>query len=266
MKKLTIATSQFPISSDIKKNSYWIIQHIKKAKKKNADIIHFPEACLSGYAGSQFQSFDNYDWQTLTTEVDKIKNVAKENNLWVILGSAHYQKNKKPFNSLYLISNEGKIIKRYDKCFRTLGDIKHYTGGHSLVTHKLKGIKFGLLICYDFRFPEIYRQYLLKKCRLIFHSFYQTSDKPNKLMMQVSPAHLTSRAAENFMYISANNVFTKFQWFNTRIYNPDGSILKQSPWNKAYLLVTEINLKNDKNFYNAIAKNAKRAACGYLFS
>ncbi len=50
--KLKVATCQFPTSSDITGNYNQVASLVTKAKERGADVAHFPEACLSGYAGS----------------------------------------------------------------------------------------------------------------------------------------------------------------------------------------------------------------------
>jgi hypothetical protein len=50
--KLRVATCQFPIGSDVHKNLEYVARQIKTARDRDADVAHFPEACLSGYAGS----------------------------------------------------------------------------------------------------------------------------------------------------------------------------------------------------------------------
>ncbi len=52
--KLTVATCQFPIGSDVRKNLKYVACQIRTAKERGADVAHFPEACLSGYAGVDF--------------------------------------------------------------------------------------------------------------------------------------------------------------------------------------------------------------------
>jgi predicted amidohydrolase len=61
--------------------------------------------------------------------------LAKDLNLWLVLGSAHFlDGTAKPTNCLYLIDPAGKIADRYDKCFCTGGDQRHYSVGDRLVT------------------------------------------------------------------------------------------------------------------------------------
>ena len=59
--KLTVATCQFPVTADIRRrNLAFIVRQMKMAKRRGAQVVHFSEACLSGYAGVQFESFAGF--------------------------------------------------------------------------------------------------------------------------------------------------------------------------------------------------------------
>ena len=60
-----------------------------KASKAKADIAHFPECALSGYVGTDFGSFDRFNWQLLHKETEKITALAGQLGLRVVLGSTH---------------------------------------------------------------------------------------------------------------------------------------------------------------------------------
>ncbi len=83
--KLKIATCQFAVSAAIKKNAQQIASFLRKARKANADIVHFPECALSGYASADFMNFDGFDWKLLKSETEKIMALAQRLKLWVIL-------------------------------------------------------------------------------------------------------------------------------------------------------------------------------------
>ena len=169
---LRLAASQFPVSADIDSNAGWIRKHMEQAKREGADIIHFPECALSGYAGVDHKSLDSLDWVLLHSQTESILSLARDLDLWVVLGSTHQlSKGNNPHNSLYVINPEGEIIDRYDKRFCTSGDLKHYSSGDHFVSFVVNGITCGLLICYDIRFPELYRAYKKEGVQLIFHSF-----------------------------------------------------------------------------------------------
>ena len=51
MANLILATCQFPIDKDVEQNLKYVARQIKQAKAKGAHLVHFSEACLSGYLG-----------------------------------------------------------------------------------------------------------------------------------------------------------------------------------------------------------------------
>src|SRR5438045_6557874 len=87
--KLVVATCQFPIDGDIRRNLAWIARQMREARRRGAHLAHFPECALSGYAGVEFPSFDTFDWQLLDESHRKILALARKLKLWVVLGSAH---------------------------------------------------------------------------------------------------------------------------------------------------------------------------------
>ena len=87
--KLTVATCQFPIGSDIHRNLGYIARQIRAARDRGADVAHFPEACLSGYAGVDIASHESFDWALLEECARRVLDLARELRIWIVLGSAH---------------------------------------------------------------------------------------------------------------------------------------------------------------------------------
>lgn len=223
---LKVATCQFPVTEDVNSNAKYIKKFIKEAVANKADIVHFSETALSGYAGADFPSFEGYDWEKLRAETYEIMALAKQCNIWVVLGSTHYISEKeKPTNCLYIISNKGKIIDRYDKSMLTGSDLKVYTPGNHLVTITLKGFKCGFLICYDICYPEMYNVYRHKGVKLMFHSFYNARHKAKTVLDEIKPAWIRVRAADNLMWVIASNSSGRHSAWANSIARPDGSLV-----------------------------------------
>ena len=58
VEKLRIATCQFPVSTNPVENEKYIRDFMRKAVAGGAHLLHTSEACLSGYAGIDFRSFE----------------------------------------------------------------------------------------------------------------------------------------------------------------------------------------------------------------
>ncbi len=223
--KLKIATCQFPVSGKISDNSTFIKGFIREAAQNGCDLIQFPEQALSGYPPVDITSFKDYNWQLLRAETKEIMTLAKENNIWVVLGSSHLINEKeKPLNCLYIISNKGEIVDRYDKSMLTEGDLKYFTPGNHIVVLELKGYKLGFLICYDSCFPEMYNIYRHENVSIMIHSFYNAHHPGRTILDDIIPAEIRVRASDNLMWVCASNSSGAYSSWATCIARPDGSL------------------------------------------
>jgi len=226
-KRLRVATCQFPVTDDVRRNGRYIRNFIARAGGRGADVVHLSEAALSGYGRADFPTFRGYDWQTLRAQTRAIQAAAAANDVWVILGSAHFLGLRhKPTNCLYIINGQGRIVDRYDKSFCTGGDLKVYSPGNHLVTVKLKGLMCGFLICYDGCYPEIYNAYRHRGVTVMFHSFYNAGHRGANILDEYVPAKIRVRASDNQMWVVANNSCRHHSSWPTCIARPDGSLAK----------------------------------------
>ena len=223
--KLKIATSQFPVSGDILENSNYIKKFIREAALNGSDIIQFSEQALCGYPPADVSSFENYNWDLLRAETKDIIALAKECNIWVVLGSSHFiSENEKPLNCLYIISNQGKIVDRYDKSMLTGSDLKYFTPGNHIVVMDINGYKLGFLICYDSCFPEMYNVYRHENVKIMIHSFYNAHHRGRDILDDIIPAEIRVRASDNLMWVIASNSSGSYSSWPTCIARPDGSL------------------------------------------
>jgi predicted amidohydrolase len=260
---LKVATCQFAVSSSVKRNCRRICELLRKAKKLKAHIVHFPECALSGYVGTDFPNFDGYDWRLLKEETEEIMALAAELGLWVVLGSTHRLiEPNKPHNSLYVINPKGRIVNRYDKRFCTKGDLRRLTPGNRFANFTINGVKCSLLICFDLRFPEIYRELYKQKVNCIFQSFYNARQKGPSVHTHIMRQTMQCRAATNHFWISMSNSSGYYSPYPSCFIRPDGRIVKQLKQNRAGLMVNTVDLK--KKFYDPMADFRDMAIAGKL--
>ena len=241
-RNLMLATCQFPISADITANARSIRNQIAEAARQGADLVHFPETALSGYAGDDYDTLDKLDWKLLHREMESILASAKKHNLWVVLGSTHrLSKGHKPHNSLYLISPTGRIVDRYDKRFCTVGDLRHYTPGNHLVVFEVNGVKCGLLICHDYRYPELYREYAKRGVHVMLHSFYNAFKTKETTLGKLTKEYAQVYASMNHFFVSYTNTSRPCAW-PAYFVTPDGRVRAILPPEKAAVMVNEVDL------------------------
>ncbi|MCH8829115.1 MAG: carbon-nitrogen hydrolase family protein, partial [Planctomycetes bacterium] len=196
---------------------------------------------------------------------------------WVLLGSTHRLSGKnKPHNSVYVINAKGEIVERYDKRFctgldgkRPTMDLHHYSPGNRAVTFKVKGITCGVLICYDYRFPELYRELKKLGVRVLFQSFHNArktvvDDESYDIWRTIVPATMSCRAAENHIWVSANNSTTRPSRWGSFIVQPDGAIIGKLRNHVPGVLITDMPL--DPKFFDAPRPWRESAMNGQLHS
>jgi len=111
---ITIATCQHPVSADIKSNLKAILKLVRSAKSQGADIAHFSECNLTGYAGLDFKEIEYNDKPVINDALEQLKELAETLKIWLIIGAHHFNNNKqKPFDILPSV-NEGDSIGFYE--------------------------------------------------------------------------------------------------------------------------------------------------------
>jgi deaminated glutathione amidase len=285
--KLTVATCQFPVSADIEQNAGWITAQLSEAADRDARVAHFPEGALSGYAGTDFATFTGFGWDTLDRAAGRIREAASELGIWVVTGSAHqFSDVSKPHNSLYLISDHGEIVTRYDKRFLGGPDLDHYSPGNHFSTWTIDGVVCGALICYDYRFPELYRHYVTLDVKVMFHSFH-AGNFPAGRVAEIGaaigteyaalnpaatftypgitmPAVMTGTAACNNVWISCPNSSAAESLWPSFFVRSDGITIGRLDRNAPGVLISMVDTEQD--LYDSTGPWRRRAIAGVLHS
>ena len=274
--KLKVATCQFPVEGDTGENLRHVLRQMKSARNRGAHVAHFSEVCLPGYAGVDIKSMQGFDWERLREAHRQVAALASELKLWVVLGSAHrLSGSHKPHNSLYIIDDRGRLVERYDKMFcvgdRTgkTSDLAHYSPGDHFCVFEIKGVRCGAQICHDFRYDELYREYKKRGVELMFHSYHNARMSAAKLRRHniwgyIVPPTMQAYAANNYMWISANNSSTRPSAWPSFFVRPDGVITAKLTRNRPGLLVTTVDTR--AAYYDASVSWRDRAIRGVYHS
>jgi len=245
------------------RNGGSICHYMRKASRAGADIVHFSECALSGYVGTDFPNFNGYDWCLLKAQTEKVMALAGELGLWVVLGSTHrLTEPNKPYNSLYLINPKGKIVNRYDKRFCTPGDVRRLTPGDRFVNFTVNGVKCSLLICFDLRFPEVYRELYKAGVNCVLQSFYNAKQHGPSVHTHIMRQTMQCRAATNYFWVSMSNSSGYYSPYPSCFIRPDGMIVSHLRSNRPGMIVNTVDLK--RKFYDPMKKFRGMAIDGIL--
>jgi predicted amidohydrolase len=158
---LAMATCQPTASSDPRTNGAEVRRMLRASAAAGARLAHFPEGFLSGYAVEDVAAWEDVDWAVVRDELEEVAALAGELGMWVVLGSAHpLTPPHRPHNSLYVISDEGRLVDRYDKrkCSHT-ELTRFYTPGFESVVFDVDGFRFGMALCIEINFPNLFADY-----------------------------------------------------------------------------------------------------------
>lgn len=131
--------------------------------KSAVDIIVLPEVWTVGWAPKHFRK--NAENIENSETINFLSQIAKKCKSWIIGGSFITKEGNHYYNTCPVLNRNGELVTIYSKnhLFSYYGcdEGKYVEAGQSPVMVNIDGIKTGLTICYDIRFPEIYRAYRL---------------------------------------------------------------------------------------------------------
>ena len=204
-KKYDAALVQMDSGKSKDKNLEKAVAAIEEAAKHGADLICFPEL-MNGEAseGKQTEMAEDLDGKTISILREK----AKEHKVYIHTGSMHerIEGENRCYNTSMLLNREGQIVSTYRKIHMfdvTLTDgtvcaeSQYIKPGEEIVTVETELGKLGFAVCYDIRFPELFRRMALEGAQVII--------VPASFTLATGKDHweplLRARAIENGCYI-----------------------------------------------------------------
>lgn len=172
---------------------------VAQAANEGANLVLLPELWPTGY---DLEHKDRY-----TTALDEghfalMADLARAHQLFVAGTALEANPHGKPFNTAALYGPDGGQLGVYRKVhlWAPLGEVDHMTPGNTLPTFDLPWGRIALAICYDLRFPELWRRYAGAGAQLI-------------LIPAEWPVHrvehwqllLRARAVENQLFVAGCN-------------------------------------------------------------
>lgn len=234
---MKIALGQIDVKwEDKKENIRKCKEFVNKASHKKCDMVIFPEMTLTGFSMNTKDISENSNGYVMT----EFKKMALDNNISIGFGYSRIIGGKF-YNEMSVLSKDGIILEEYDKIhpFSYDKEDRFYEKGNKISSFSIDGINFGMFICYDLRFPEV----------------FQISSKRNQVIILIAnwPSSridafdilLKARAIENQCYIVAVNRVGKSNglYYNgySKIIDPMGKVITNES-TKEELIIGEIAL------------------------
>jgi predicted amidohydrolase len=238
MNRLIVALVQMQSGNDKEQNVSAAERLVNEAAGKGAKLVALPEYFSFGAMGPlQKENAESVSGLT----VDRLRKMASSAGVYLIGGSLaeHAGDSEKVFNTTVMINPRGEIIAKYSKIHLFNLQIDDQTAiresdflepGNTMVTADTDYGVIGLTICFDLRFPEIYRALTLNGAGIIFvvSSFMALTGRYHWEPL------LRARAIENQVYIAAPNQAglipgtDQLRYGHSSIIDPWGTLLSQA--------------------------------------
>lgn len=174
---------------------------VQHAAASGASLISFPEQFATGWDP---RSGTLSEMQTGEI-VSAFREMAKENTI-SILGSFREKNAPRPKNTALAIGPDGTILAKYSKIhlFSPGGEDQGFSPGSELGIFRVGPLTCGIAICYDLRFPELFRLYAQSGVQAMFVPSAWPASR-----MKHWELFIAARACENQMYVTGINTTGK---------------------------------------------------------
>ena len=247
---MKLACIQLNSGSDKLQNLSKTAECIKEAANAGAGFISLPE--VFNFRGIKEESLKNAELITGESTV-LLQNLAREYKVWILNGSffERVEGEKLPYNTSLLISPAGSVVACYRKIHlfdvdvdgKKISESEKSQAGKEPSLVDLGDFKLGMSICYDLRFPELYRGYAKERAELISvpSSFTEVTGREHWHCL------LKARAIENQAYVIAANQCGTASGIETYghslIVDPWGRVLIEASQNKEEIIYADMNLE-----------------------
>ncbi len=200
-KKVNISLLQMSsVIGDVEANISKVEKLMQGGELDKSDVLVLPEVWTVGWSCSHFH--ETAQELTKGSIFDFLSESAKKHNINIIGGSYITKSGDNYYNTCPVFNRLGNFITSYSKnhlySYYGCDEGKYITCGDFPVMVNLDGVSYGLTICYDIRFPEIYRAYAKAGADVLINCAAWGSKKPVPWEVMTK-----SRAVENQCYMAA---------------------------------------------------------------
>ena len=237
---MAVGAFQFRGTGDPSTNVRALERGIREAASRGVRFLLTQECALSGYAPLEVASSGAVDQPAQRAALRRVRELAQEHAIFVAVGLTTFDAGRAR-NSVHLVTPQGGLRAAYHKRALYGWDEENYwpdTGGSGL--YVVDGVRVGVRICYEVRFPEYFRELFRAGANLAAVPFADVGGSESKYNVVMS--HLISRAAENAVHVLSANSVSDRQGAPTCLIDPDGRVLAAAPRENEALIVGRIEL------------------------
>ncbi len=202
---MKVAVGQISVSLDKQQNLGAIADMVAMAARRGAQLITFPEASMYNYGASDHNLLPHAE--TLNGAfVTSLARLARENGVFIAAGMFEsIPDDQHVFNTIVVLNANGDLVGHYRKihlydAFGWKESERISAGDGSILTFQCHEITFGIMTCYDLRFPELSRHIAASGAQAILVPAAWVSGALKETHLQTL---VRARAIENNLYVIA---------------------------------------------------------------
>jgi predicted amidohydrolase len=205
-KKPIIALAQIRYSGISRENIDIIKRYIRLAKSRGADIVCFPEGCLSLRCRKNPFGLNH-------CFIKEIKEECRRNKIWCIINDDFVVRGE-TYSLALLINRNGRGVGKYRK-INLSGDNELVVAGNHIKVFKTDFGKISIVICWDLILPELFKRIKKAGAEIVFcpaqwHHEEESYKKKYKIRdLKLLRSLVTTRAYENLYFVALCNPLTK---------------------------------------------------------
>jgi nitrilase len=239
MTSTTVAAIQMVSTPRVEENLERMAHWVAEAASKGAELVLLPEYfCLMGAEQDKVRNREPFGLTERSPIQRALSAVAARHGLWLVGGTVPLVANApdRVRNTVLVFDPQGEIRERYDKIHlfafqkgsESYDEAKTIEPGSQPVVCETPAGRTGLSVCYDLRFPELYRAMLPLDLILMPAAFTYTTGKAHWELL------LRARAVENQCYLLASaqggtHENGRRTWGHSMLVDPWGEVISVLP-------------------------------------
>ncbi len=174
----------------------------------------------------------------MTCAYKQLQKLATDNTIHIIAGTIARKDDKYHNSAIVFTPYQEKLI--YHKRALWGWDRDNFNIGNGNGVFDIEGLKVGIRICFEVRFPEFFRELYKAHTDLNIILFYDVSDYEDMERYELIKAHIKTRSVENVTYTLSVNSICPYQTAPTALYDKSGYPLSELKRNEEGLLVYDL--------------------------
>nr|WP_265101209.1 carbon-nitrogen hydrolase family protein [Methanobacterium lacus] len=233
-KSFEIALCQMNVVESKDENLERAVSMIREANVNGATLVVLPEMFNCPYDNDKFVEYAEN--RKTSKSLKAISRAADENNVYVVAGSIPEESCGNIYNSSFVFDDRGEVLDVHRKIHLfdvevsdgiSFKESNTITPGDKVTVVETPFMKFGVAICFDLRFPELFRLMAMEGAKLVV--------VPGAFNMTTGPAHwettIRTRAIDNQIYVVAvspakNDELSYVAYGHSMVVDPWGDVVE----------------------------------------